>query len=192
MNGLATVRPIYRHALLARCGAESIAKGPKLSVDDKVDKHFTGAKEHWRASYEKIVAKAEKFGADGVTIDPAAAYVSLTRKGKKFAIVATTKDRMDVGIKLKGAPHAVERKYVFGTLQASTWETDDNDTIQSALMSAYWAAFAKAGDPNGGARPHWPKYDPSADEILDFTNDGPLVTKPPRRAAMDVLADIAQ
>ncbi|MGH2959950.1 MAG: DUF5655 domain-containing protein [Solirubrobacterales bacterium] len=78
------------------------SKGPKLSVDDKVAKHFTGAKEHWRASYDKVVSKAEKFGADGVTIDPAAAYVSLKRKDKKFAVIATTKDRFDVGIKLKG------------------------------------------------------------------------------------------
>lgn len=78
------------------------SKSPKLSVDDKVDKHFAGAKEHWRASYDKIVAKAEKFGADGIEIDPAAAYVSLKRGSKKFAVIATTKDRFDVGIKLKG------------------------------------------------------------------------------------------
>ena len=42
------------------------------------------------------------------------------------------------------------------------------------------------------ARPQWPKHNPVIDEIPDFTNDGPLVTKTPRRAAMDVLADIAQ
>jgi hypothetical protein len=78
------------------------SQGPKQSSDEKVDKHFTGAKEHWRASYDKIVAKGEKFGADGLTVIPAAAYLGLTRKGKKFAIVKVTKDRMDVGIKLKG------------------------------------------------------------------------------------------
>jgi hypothetical protein len=78
------------------------SKGPKLSVDDKVDKFFSGAKEHWRASYDKIVAKSEKFGADGVSIDPAATYVSLKRGRNKFAVVAATKDRLDVGIKLKG------------------------------------------------------------------------------------------
>ena len=78
------------------------SKSPKLSVDDKVDKFFSGAKADWRASFDKIVAKAEKFGADGVTLDPAASYISLTRKGKKFAIVGATKDRLDVGIKLKG------------------------------------------------------------------------------------------
>src|SRR4051794_34526990 len=48
------------------------ASAPKQSADDKVDKHFIGAKEHWRASYDKIVAKSEKFGADGVTVIPAA------------------------------------------------------------------------------------------------------------------------
>lgn len=76
------------------------SQSPKLSVDQKVDKFFTGAKADWRPSFDKILARCEKFGP--VVIDPAAAYLSLTRDGKKFAIIAATKDRLDVGIKLKG------------------------------------------------------------------------------------------
>jgi hypothetical protein len=76
---------------------------PKLDAEGKVAKHFTGGRAHWRASYDKIYAKAETFG-DDVGVQPAAAYISLTRNKKKFAIITCTADRMDVGIKLKGEP----------------------------------------------------------------------------------------
>ena len=127
------------------------------------------------------------FNEPGLTLAKLHASRGLPTWAYQFSVVSSS-----MRDKLKGAPHASERKYVFGTLQTSSWPTDENDATQSALMSAYWAAFAKDGDPNDEARPQWPKYNPVIDEILDFTNDGPLVIKTPRRAAMDVLADIAQ
>jgi para-nitrobenzyl esterase len=36
-------------------------------------------------------------------------------------------------------------------------------------MNAYWARFAKTGDPNGaGAPAEWPKFTPDADERLQL------------------------
>lgn len=127
------------------------------------------------------------FNEPGLTLARLHAARGLPTWAYQFSVVSSS-----MRDKLKGAPHASERKYVFGTLSTSGWPTDDNDAAQSALMSAYWADFAKAGDPNGGARPQWPIYDPAIDEILDFRNDGPLMTKTPRRAAIDALAAIAQ
>jgi para-nitrobenzyl esterase len=92
--------------------------------------------------------------------------------------------------KLQGAPHASERQYVFETLKTSPWPTDVTDAIQAKTMSGYWVSFAKTGDPNGGGRPAWPRYDRAHDQILDFTNDGPVVTTPPRRRAIDAIAEI--
>jgi para-nitrobenzyl esterase len=89
---------------------------------------------------------------------------------------------------LKGAPHASERQYVFRTLSTSPWPTDANDAVQAAAMSAYWAAFAKSGDPNGAPRPAWPRYTAAGDQLLDFTNAGPVVVKVPERPAFDALA----
>jgi para-nitrobenzyl esterase len=127
------------------------------------------------------------FNEPGLTLARLHASRGFPAWAYQFSVVSSSmKD------KLKGAPHASERKYVFRTLATSSWPTDDNDAAQSAFMSNYWLAFAKAGDPNGGARPVWPAYDSGADEILDFKNDGPVRTKIPRRAAMDVLADIAK
>jgi para-nitrobenzyl esterase len=38
------------------------------------------------------------------------------------------------------------------------------------LASAYWVQLGKTGDPNGGGRPEWPRYDPGFDRIIRFTN----------------------
>jgi para-nitrobenzyl esterase len=93
---------------------------------------------------------------------------------------------------LKGAPHASERQYVFRTLNAATWPATPNDAVQAATMSAYWVSFAKTGDPNGGGRPKWPTYGLSSDQLLDFTNDGPRVTRTPNRPALDAIAAASQ
>src|ERR1700730_18293181 len=47
------------------------------------------------------------------------------------------------------------------------------------LASAYWASFAKTGDPNGANRPHRPSHDPAVDKVIDFTNNGVVVGPDP-------------
>jgi para-nitrobenzyl esterase len=89
---------------------------------------------------------------------------------------------------LKAAPHASDRQYVFRTLKTSPWPTGPMDEKAAALISAYWVAFAKSGDPNGDGRPKWPKYAPSDDQLMNFTNDGPVVEKTPNAAALDAIA----
>lgn len=122
------------------------SQGPKLSVDDKVDKHFTGAKADWRPSYDKIVAKAEKFGADGLTVVPAAAYIGLTRKGKKFAIVKVTTDRMDVGIKLKGeaAKGRYEESGKWNAMVTHRVRVTDPKQVDAELIGWLKAAYTAA------------------------------------------------
>src|SRR5262249_11570640 len=90
--------------------------------------------------------------------------------------------------KLKGAVHASERQYVFQTLNASPWPTADSDKTAAQAMSAYWASFAKTGDPNGDARPAWPRYSASDDRLLNFTDDGPVAEKVPDAARLDAIA----
>lgn len=88
---------------------------------------------------------------------------------------------------LKGTPHAFERQYVFETLNASPFPTDANDAAQAAAMSAYWTAFAKSGDPNGGKRPAWPLFTADNERILEFTNDGPRAAAIPRKSGLEAL-----
>jgi hypothetical protein len=71
--------------------------------DDKVGKLFAGNKEKWRKYYDTIVKEVSGFGAD-VSTSPGQTYVNLLRNGKKFAIVQpSSAERLDIGIKLKGA-----------------------------------------------------------------------------------------
>jgi para-nitrobenzyl esterase len=92
----------------------------------------------------------------------------------RFDVVSSS-----VRARLKGTTHAQERQYVFDTLHASPYATDANDKAQARHVGAYWASFAKTGDPNGAGRPAWPAYSSSADLLLEFTNDGPAVKKSP-------------
>jgi para-nitrobenzyl esterase len=91
---------------------------------------------------------------------------------------------------LRGTPHAAERQYVFRTLGASTWPTTEMDEAAAATMSAYWVAFAKTGNPNGGGRPVWPLYDAGKDRLLEFTNQRPVAHETPDAAALDAVAKV--
>lgn len=88
---------------------------------------------------------------------------------------------------IKAAPHAQERQHVFKTLNTSPWPTDANDARAADLMSAYWVAFAKTGNPNGGGRPKWPLASKD-NPVFEFTNKAPTVTQQPHADALDVIA----
>ena len=89
-----------------------------------------------------------------------------------------------------GATHASERQYVFDTLSASPWVTDARDQTAADVMSGYWTAFAKAGDPNGGGRLRWPDLRPEPDLLLEFTNDGPVVKPVPEAGRLDLIEQL--
>lgn len=61
------------------------------------------------------------------------------------------------------------------------------DELMAAIASGYWAQFGKTGDPNGGGRPEWPRYDPAVDRILHFTNSGVIVGTDPLRQRLDLV-----
>ena len=78
------------------------ADDPKVSLEDKVAAHFAGNKAGWRKTYDALITKATRFGAD-VAIAPGKTYISLLRGSKKFGIVqVSAAERLDIGIKLKG------------------------------------------------------------------------------------------
>jgi para-nitrobenzyl esterase len=85
-----------------------------------------------------------------------------------------------------GAVHASDRQYVFDNLGASTWPTDRRDAAVAKTIGAYWVAFARTGNPNGPGRPAWPRYGPG-DELMNFTNDGPVAERTPDAAALDLI-----
>jgi para-nitrobenzyl esterase len=121
-----------------------------------------------------------QFISDVVFVEPARHLAALHARSVahtflyRFAFISAA-----VRPVLKGAPHASERQYVFDTLSASPWKTDDSDQAVARNMSAYWVAFAKTGDPNGSDRPTWPAYSAAGDELLEFANDATAARKAP-------------
>lgn len=90
-----------------------------------------------------------------------------------------------------GAPHATDIPFVLNTVKAkygAALTASDAKTAEAA--SAYWIAFAKTGDPNGPGRPKWPSYEPSGDQILDFTNDGPVAKADPWKVRLDLAESV--
>jgi Domain of unknown function (DUF4287)/Domain of unknown function (DUF5655) len=89
---------------------------PKLKTSERVDAHFAGRRASWKNTYERIVAAVSGFGSD-VSVKPGDSYLSLLRKGKKFAILKVGIGYIDVGVKLKGTP-AGERLRLSGAWNA--------------------------------------------------------------------------
>lgn len=77
------------------------AVAPRESKEARLDRHFAGAKSAWQLTYDELMATVMKFGGD-VSVTPTDTYISILRGKNKFAVVATTAKRMDVGLKLKG------------------------------------------------------------------------------------------
>ena len=95
------------------------------------------------------------------------------------------------GQEARGAAHASEIPFVFGTL--SVWQRmrnyNDSDRQYATVMQQYWVNFAKTGDPNGGKLVKWPKFDPARRAYLDFTDDGPVAKEGLRREVCDLFME---
>lgn len=85
--------------------AHTLFASAAVLSDDRdafIEQQYAGAKAALRPIYDKVLSIVLAFG-DDVEIAPMKAYVSLRRKKQFLCIQPSTKDRVDVGIKLKGA-----------------------------------------------------------------------------------------
>ena len=78
---------------------------------------------------------------------------------------------------------------MFNTLGTSPWPTGPEDQRAADLISAYWVAFARTGDPNGDSRPLWPRYGLAEDRLLDLTNTGALTRPVPGVPTLEAIAE---
>jgi hypothetical protein len=85
----------------------AVLKNPefgKTSTDDKLEKVFTGTKTHWRETFSALLEKIRVFAPD-LELAPTSTYISLLKNKKKFGILQpSSKDRFDIGLKLKNIP----------------------------------------------------------------------------------------
>ena len=69
---------------------------------------------------------------------------------------------------LKGAFHSSELWYTFGTLGRCWRPMTEGDYELSRIMCDMWTNFAKTGNPNGVALPHWDPYTITAPSMMTF------------------------
>ncbi len=93
---------------------------------------------------------------------------------------------------LPGALHATEIPYVFDTVAARYGEKlTGADEATARAANAYWVNFGKTGNPNGKGLPEWPAYSPATDELMNFTNAGPVGEPDPWKARLDLTEKLA-
>jgi para-nitrobenzyl esterase len=105
----------------------------------------------------------------------------------RFSYVATS-----LRSKLPGAPHASELPFVFDTVQAHYGAyTTPADEQAADSIHQYWLQFVKTGNPNGPNLPHWPQYNTTTDQIMDFNENGPHPEADPWKPRLDVTQQLA-
>lgn len=107
----------------------------------------------------------------------------------------------DLG-ELLGAAHGFEIPFVFGHFdlgpEAEQLWTDENEPGREALsaaMRAYWAEFARHGDPGSGGRaglPRWKPWDPQGDRflVLDTQAGGGIRMEREIQTMQDLVAEV--
>ncbi|HEX3742950.1 MAG TPA: carboxylesterase family protein [Bryobacteraceae bacterium] len=133
------------------------------------------------------------FGADQMMIEPARfavrtlAALGVPAYEYRFSYVAES-----LRSKLTGAPHATEIPFVFDTVEARYGkELTDADRAAARAANAYWANFAKTGNPNGPGLPKWPEYSPKTDILMNFTATGPVAEPDPLKSRLDLVEKLA-
>jgi para-nitrobenzyl esterase len=67
-----------------------------------------------------------------------------------------------------GAFHSSEVPYAYDNLKFFNRPLEGKDQQLSEIMSAYWAEFAKKGDPNKSGLPLWPSFTREKGEVMIF------------------------
>ena len=112
---------------------------------DWIAEQYKG-KENLKPWYEKIMTDISKFGKD-IEIAPKKAYVSLRRK-KQFAILQpSTKDRLDVGLNIKGVTLSgnVEEGAKWNAMCTHRIRVEDVKAINKDLINWIKKAYDQAG-----------------------------------------------
>jgi para-nitrobenzyl esterase len=84
----------------------------------------------------------------------------------------------------KGARHASEVPFVFGTLDRTPGKISSQDQKMSESIQAAWIAFARSGNPNAPGIPNWPAYSQEG-RLMMFSKDGPVVAPDPAAIRLD-------
>ncbi len=151
--------------LFANLGTTAATVNTVDDLNKQIETQFTEAalqtavKQHYAATATDATADDVfiRLMTDAVFRCPSRTLVRLTTShGRKAYLYSFEQGK---------AWHAYEIPYVFGNPVAAL----DAATLVEPLranIQGYWTQFAKSGDPNGGDRTAWPKYDSASDQHM--------------------------
>jgi predicted transport protein len=119
--------------------------GAAENSDDLIAEQYKG-KENLKPWYDKLMSEINKFGKD-VEVAPKKAYVSLRRK-KQFGIIQpSTKDRLDIGLNIKGAAPSgnVTAAGSWNSMCTHRIKVEDEKAINKDLINWIKQAYEQAG-----------------------------------------------
>jgi len=132
--------------------------------------------------------------SDGAMVEPARMLARLTAAtgqptyAYRFSYVASS-----LRSSTKGALHATEIPFVFATVRAKYGDaTTAEDEALATQANAYWAAFAKSGDPNAEGLPKWPAFTAAGDVVMDLGVGGSKAGPDPWKVRLDFIERAAQ
>jgi para-nitrobenzyl esterase len=86
-----------------------------------------------------------------------------------------------------GTTHGFEIPFVLNVPEALVGDkATPTDKAMGDIASAYWVAFGRTGNPNGGDRLAWPLHNPAIDRLMHFTNSGVIVGTDPVKERLDL------
>jgi para-nitrobenzyl esterase len=163
------------------------------SSKDALFARFGSQAELARLLYDPLGVQAlselkQQVFADGVLVEPTRHFANVVaHHGQRvwlyrFAYVSESQrgDHM-------GTLHGFEIPFTLNVPAAMVGDkVTPTDKAMADLVSDYWAAFGRTGNPNGPGRPAWPKHDPNLDRLLHLTNSGPIVGTDPLKPRLDL------
>ena len=93
------------------------------------------------------------------------------------------------GMDALGAFHSGELPYTLRNLGKRDWPWRDADRALCETMSGYWLDFARTGDPNGGGRPPWPRFEAERRARMVFAEGRAASERTPHSERMALLDD---
>ncbi|MGH8256788.1 MAG: carboxylesterase/lipase family protein, partial [Steroidobacteraceae bacterium] len=169
---------------LAPFGADRGRALAAYDPDHSADAHLVAA----RVASDRTMVEPARFDATEFTEHGVPAYEYRFSYVAPAAAAAQQKGPFAKTM-VAGAQHASEIPYVFDTIAAvlGSSVTQEDQSIGEAA-SSYWANFARTGNPNGGSLPTWPAYSPRSDELMNFTETGPMPMSDPWHARLNLTA----
>jgi para-nitrobenzyl esterase len=136
-------------------------------------------------SFKELVQRVE---SDGLMVEPSRHLAEeMAHAGQRAYFYRFSYVPPSLRGLFTGAPHGKDVFFVFDVQSLFQKEkTAESDTEMGKTVSGYWVNFVKTGDPNGSGLVNWPRYDPAAEAVLNFSNEGVTVGPDPLRQRLDL------